>query len=60
MSKKEGGDPAAAALAQKRWDNTPKKDRTAHGTKMANARWEGHEAKRPASARKKQPKKKKT
>lgn len=52
MSIKEDGDPAAAALAGKRWDKTPPKERSEHAKKMAEARWAGHEAKRPASSRK--------
>jgi hypothetical protein len=48
----EHADAAAAALAQKRWDNTSQKKRSEHARKMNEARWEGHEAKRPASSRK--------
>jgi hypothetical protein len=53
MSRKEDGDPAASALAGKRWDKTSPKKRAEHAKKMANARWAGHEAKRPAASRKK-------
>lgn len=53
MSRKEDGDPVASALAQKRWDKTGPKKRSEHARKMNEARWAGHEAKRPASSRKK-------
>jgi len=39
MSIKKNGDPAAAALARKRWEKQPAKKRSAHAKKMAAARW---------------------
>jgi len=60
MSRKEDGDAIAAALVKKRWDKTPEKDRAEHARKMAEARWAGHVAKRPASSRKPAKKKKAT
>ena len=59
MSRKEDGDPVATALVKKRWDQTSAKDRSEHASKMAEARWAGHVAKRPASSRKKAPSRKK-
>jgi hypothetical protein len=52
MSRKEGGDAAAVSLAEKRWRQTPEKERQAHARMMNEVRWAGHEAKRPASSRK--------
>jgi len=52
MSRKEDGDETAAALVRKRWNKTPASERSAHARRMAEARWAGHEAKRPASSRK--------
>jgi hypothetical protein len=56
MSRKEDGDPAASAMAEKRWNKTSPKKRVEHAKKMAEARWAGHVAKRPASSRKKKAK----
>lgn len=53
MSRAENPDAAAAALVQKRWKKTPAKARSEHARMMAEARWAGHDAKRPASSRKK-------
>jgi len=52
MPRKEGADPTASALAQKRWDKTPPEERSEIASKLAAKRWEGHVAKRPASGRK--------
>jgi hypothetical protein len=60
MSRKENGDSAAVALAQKRWDQTPEEERRAHARKMNDARWAGHKAKRPEPGRKPATKVKKT
>jgi hypothetical protein len=46
-------DPAAQALAGKRWSKTAAKDRSEIARGLAEARWAGHVAKRPASSRKK-------
>jgi hypothetical protein len=53
MSRKENGDPAASALASKKWDKASPQKRAAHARMMNEARWAGHIAKRPASGRKK-------
>jgi hypothetical protein len=45
-------DPAAQALAGKRWSKTAAKDRIAIAPGLAEARWAGHVAKKPASSRK--------
>ena len=60
MSRKEGGDAAAVSLAEKRWLQTSERERKAHARMMNDARWAGHEAKRPASSRKPATKAKKT
>lgn len=46
---------AAANLARQRWAKTTEKKRSQVGKDLAKARWAGHEAKRPASSRKKKP-----
>lgn len=56
MGRKPDADPVASALVQKRWDKTTEKERREVGRRMAAARWEGHVAKRPASARRKKAK----
>jgi hypothetical protein len=53
MGRKEDADPTASALAQKRWDKASDKDKAQEGKRLAQARWGGHVAKRPASSRKK-------
>ena len=53
MSNKEDADPSASDMAKKRWEKTSPKKRTEHAKKMAEARWGGHVAKRPAAKRKK-------
>jgi hypothetical protein len=40
MVRKDDPDPAAAALAKKRWTKVPKAQRSDHARKMAKARWE--------------------
>jgi len=52
MARKPDADPAASALAHKRWDAASDEDRSQEGKRLADARWAGHEAKRPASSRK--------
>jgi len=52
MAKEKEKDSAAQALVRKRWDKTPAKKRKEIARGLAQARWEGHVAKRPASSRK--------
>lgn len=49
----ETKDPVAQAMARKRWEKASKKERAEVGKMLSAARWAGHVAKRPASARKK-------
>lgn len=51
MSRKEDPDPIAAALVQRRWDIATDEQKAEQGRKMAEGRWAGHVAKRPASSR---------
>jgi hypothetical protein len=47
-------DPAAQAMAKKRWDKTSKKKRSEVGSALAKARWAGKDkkaAKKKAAAR---------
>jgi hypothetical protein len=43
---------AAQELIRRRWDKTPPEERSEMAKRAAAARWAGHIAKRPASARK--------
>jgi hypothetical protein len=57
MTTPDEKDPVAQAMAQKRWGKTSAKERKQIAKNLAAARWAGHEAKRPASARKRAGKK---
>jgi hypothetical protein len=53
MAQTKEKDPAAQAMVRKRWDKTTAKQRSELARRLNAARWAGHQAKGPASSRKK-------